>query len=146
MSLTEWLQHRFLAAHATSPQEIADLLAITRRDLREASSATHCPEWKLAIAFNAALQAATTALAAAGYRAAKGSGHHHYTLQSLRFTVGLDSETLLMLQTVKRKRDKSDYERAGGVSAQEALDAIALATQVVTRVREWLQAEHPDLM
>lgn len=145
MSLTEWLQHHFLAAHATSPQEIADLLAITRRDLREASSATHCPEWKLAIAFNAALLAATAALAAAGYRAAKGSGHH-YTLQSLRFTVGLDSATLLMLQTVKKKRDKNDYERAGGVSEQEALDAIALATQVVTRVREWLQAEHPDLM
>jgi hypothetical protein len=146
MSLTEWLQHRFVVPHTTSPQEIADLLAITRRDLKEAASGTHSPEWKLAIAFNAALQAATAALAAAGYRATKGATHHHYTLQSLRLTVGLDCETLLMLQTVKKKRDKSDYERAGGVSEQEALDAIALATEVCTRVHDWLEAEHPDLM
>jgi hypothetical protein len=146
MSLTEWLQHRFVVPHTTSPQEIADLLAITRRDLKEAASGTHCPEWQLAIAFNAALQAAAAALAAAGYRTTKGANHHHYTLQSLRLTVGLDSETLLMLETVKKKRDKSDYERAGGISEQEALDAIALATEVCTRVRDWLGAEHPDLM
>jgi len=146
MSLSEWLRHRFVVPHETNHQEIADLLSIIHRDLKESESGTHCPEWKLSIAFNAALQAATAALAAAGYRVPKGGSHHYYTLQSLRFTVGLDSEAVLKLETVKKKRDISDYTRAGAVSDQEALEVIALATEVCARVLRWLEAEHPDLM
>jgi hypothetical protein len=42
-------------------------------------------DWKLNIAYNAALQAATAALAAAGYRAAR-EQHHYRTIQSLALT------------------------------------------------------------
>lgn len=45
------------------------------------------PDWKLNIAYNAALQAATAALAASGYRAAR-EQHHYRTIQSLAHTLG----------------------------------------------------------
>jgi hypothetical protein len=45
------------------------------------------PDWRLNIAYNAALQAATAALAAAGYRASR-EAHHCRAIQSLAFTIG----------------------------------------------------------
>jgi len=46
-------------------------------------------DWKLNIAHNAALQAATAALAAAGYRAGR-DAHHYRVIQSLQLTVAPD--------------------------------------------------------
>jgi len=46
-------------------------LRLAERDLRECQAAGLSPDWRLAIAYNAALQSATAALAAAGYRAAR---------------------------------------------------------------------------
>jgi hypothetical protein len=48
----------------TSPQEIADLLAIVDRDLHNSQVDDLSPDWQLNIAYNAALQAAKAALAA----------------------------------------------------------------------------------
>jgi len=49
-------------------------------------------DWRLNIAYNAALQAATAALAASGYRAAR-EAHHLRVMKSLEFTIGLDKNT-----------------------------------------------------
>src|SRR5207249_9102256 len=46
-------------------------------------------DWRFAIAYNAALQAATAALAAAGYRASR-ENHHYRVIQSLELTLGKD--------------------------------------------------------
>ncbi len=48
----------------------------------------------MSIAYNAALQTATAALAAAGYRATRDS-HHYRVIQSLAFTIGADRESKL---------------------------------------------------
>jgi len=58
-------------AHKTSTQEISDLLALVDRDLADCQLSELSPDWRLNIAYNAALQAATAALATAGYRAAR---------------------------------------------------------------------------
>ncbi len=83
MSLENWRQSGWLSAHEPSPQEIADLLAIADRDLRDCQAEGLSTDWRFNIAYNALLQAATAALAAAGYRAARDS-HHYRILQSLR--------------------------------------------------------------
>ncbi len=57
--------------HQTSPREIADLFGVADRDLRDCQVRGLSADWRLNIAYNAALQIATVALAAAGYRAAK---------------------------------------------------------------------------
>lgn len=73
MSLQDWLSNRWLTEHETSPQEIADLLGVIDRDLADCQTAGLSPDWKLTIAYNAALQVATAALAVAGYRAGRDS-------------------------------------------------------------------------
>jgi len=72
VSLADWLNDGWLVKHESSAEEIAALLAIVERDLANATLAGLSEDWKLNIAYNAALQAATAALAAAGYRAARG--------------------------------------------------------------------------
>ena len=66
MSLTDWARNGWVVEHRTSPQEIADLLGVTDRDLRDGVVKDLSEDWRLAIAYNAALQCATTALAACG--------------------------------------------------------------------------------
>src|SRR5208337_3104011 len=96
MSLRSWLQNGWLVEHVTSLEEIGNLLAIADRDLA-ASQAPKLPsDWRLAIAYNAALQAANAALAAAGYRASRDS-HHYRVIQSLSLTIGAASGTVRQL-------------------------------------------------
>ena len=71
MSLRDWQKNSWLVEHKSSPEEIAALLAIVERDLANAGLAGLAEDWKLNIAYNAALQAAAMALAASGYRAAR---------------------------------------------------------------------------
>ncbi len=71
MSLKDWLANNLIEEHGPSPDEIADLLKICDRDLQKAGIEEIGPDWRVSIAHNAALQAATAALAAAGYRARK---------------------------------------------------------------------------
>ena len=82
MSLQDWLKNRWLVEHQTSRQEILGLLSMADRDLTQCRTPSLSPDWQLNIAYNAALQMATAALAAAGYRAAR-EAHHYRVIQSL---------------------------------------------------------------
>ena len=86
MSLQDWLKSRWLIEHQTSRQEISDLLGMADRDLTQCRTPHLSPDWQLNIAYSAALQAATAALAAAGYRAARDT-HHYRVIQSLAYTI-----------------------------------------------------------
>ena len=91
MSLRDWLNNRWLEEHQTSSQEIADLLAIADRDIADSQIPALSADWKMTIAYNAALQLATAALAASGYRAVRES-HHYRIIQSLSYTINADVE------------------------------------------------------
>jgi len=68
MSLQNWLNNGWLEEHRTSSQEIAALFAVADRDLSDCRTSGLSSDWRLNIAYNAALQTATAALAASGYR------------------------------------------------------------------------------
>ena len=81
-SLRDWLRAGWLSEHQPSREEISDLLGVADRDLGDCQSSGLSPDWRLAIAYNAAMQLAVAALAAAGYRASR-EGHHYRVIQSL---------------------------------------------------------------
>ena len=58
MSLEDWAKNGWLRPHKTTPREIADLLGIVDRDVKEAERATS-DDWKFGIAYNAALKLCT---------------------------------------------------------------------------------------
>ena len=145
MSLKDWLENGWLIEHETSPAEILDLLAVADRDLTDCQSPGLSPDWRLAIAYNAALQAATAALAASGYRASR-EVHHYRVIQSLRYTLGTDPGLVLVFDKFRKKRNIGGYERAGAVSEQEAQKMISLAGKLRGEADRWLRIHHPELL
>ncbi|MGH7702082.1 MAG: hypothetical protein ACREMO_03250 [Gemmatimonadales bacterium] len=99
----------------------------------------------MGIAYNAALQLATIALAATGYRPDRLRAHER-TILSLGFTVALSQDAIDVLDGVRRKRNISNYERAGTASASEAFEVLALAQDLRRCVQEWLETHHPGLL
>ena len=145
MSLRGWHSNGWLSEHRTSAEEIADLLGVADRDLNDCRVAGLSADWRFAIAYNAALQAATAALAAAGYRATRDS-HHYRVLQSLAHTVGADATELRRLDMFRKKRNIGGYEAAGRISNAEADSMIAAATALRARVEAFLRTERPELL
>ncbi len=143
--MRDWLKNGWLTEHETTCQEIADLLGVIDRDLSDCQSPGLSPDWRLGIAYNAALQVAAAALAAAGYRVARES-HHFRAIQSLTFTLGCDAPLIAQLEAFRKKRNQSDYERAGAISAQEAREMIDLAKRLRDGLLPWLRHAHPDLL
>ena len=145
MSLKDWLKNGWLVEHKTSPAEIADLLGVIGRDLADCETSGRSPDWRLNIAYNAALQAATAALAASGYRAAR-EAHHYRVIQSLAYTIGANRKLITQLDRFRKKRNIDEYDRAGTVSDQEAGEMVVLAKTLRDEVYTWLRTYYPELM
>jgi hypothetical protein len=97
------------------------------------------------IAYNAALQAATAALAAAGYRASRDS-HHYRVIQSLRETLGTEAAAVATFDAFRKKRNITGYERIGLVSDADADTMRALAVRIRDDVVAWLGKHHRGLV
>jgi hypothetical protein len=145
MSLQSWLQNSWLVQHKTSPEEITNLLGISDRDLAACQVKQLPADWRFAIAYNAGLQAATAALAAAGYRAAR-DNHHYRVIQSLEFTTAPGRKLIDIFDSFRKKRNISSYNVAGSVSDKEADEMLKLATSLRADVESWIRATHPALL
>ena len=136
-----------ILAFAISPQnrkfEISS--RVVDRDLQDSQVAALSPEWRLNIAYNAALQAATAALAACGYRAAR-EAHHFRIIQSLAHTIGAEKSLIHQFEGFRKKRNIGGYERMGLVSDHEAEEILALAMDLRNKVTDWLHSNFPRFL
>jgi len=145
MSLNDWVNNSWLTPHQTSVEEIRNLLAVCDRDIRDCQAEGLSPDWQMNIAYNAALQAATTALAACGYRASR-DAHHYRVIQSLIHTIGVEKDLVIQFDQFRKKRNIGGYEQAGLVSKKEAEEMFKLAVELRKRVQWWLQASYPEFL
>jgi len=145
MSLSAWLKNGWLLEHRPSRLETSHLLDLVDRDLADCRNAALSKDWRFNIAYNAALQCAKAALAAAGYRAVKGV-HHYRVILSLEHTVGLDKKAVNALDAFRKKRNTSEYNHAGAITDKELDEITALAERLRRLVERWIHSEHPELM
>lgn len=145
MSLQSWLENGQIRAHQTNKNEITELFKAVDRDLADSQVQGLSADRRFATAYNAALLVATMALAASGYRAQQ-EGHHYWSIQSLAFTLELDTKTINQLNGFRRKRNIADYERVGMASEQEIKSLVALAKKLRVMVIDWLKKNHPELI
>jgi len=143
MSLQLYLSNGWIREHETSPAEIAELLAIADRDIGQSQLDGLGPEWRFGIAYNAALQLATAALAAAGYKAER-QNKHMRTIACMAFTFGTGND-VDFFDRCRRKRHTHLYDRVGAISAQEATEMVAFAVRIRTVVERWLRDHHCKL-
>ena len=114
------------------------------RDLKDSQAKDLSGDWRFAIAYNAALQAATVALAAAGYRASRES-HHYRVIQSLELTLGKDGKFVRAFDAFRKKRNVSSYDIGGGISHREVEEMIGIARTLQQDVEEWIRKNHASL-
>src|SRR5438876_7604459 len=139
MSLTNLEAAGWLVEHKATPEEIRDLFAVAERALKDSAVTGISSDTQLGLAYNAALQVSTAALAAAGYRAAR-EKKHYVTLQSLIHTIGADARLVARLDAFRKKRNIGDYERAGSTSPKEAKEDLH------DQVRAWIEKSRPELV
>jgi uncharacterized protein (UPF0332 family) len=140
LSLNDWLKNGWLIEHKTGTEEIQDLFRIVDRDLKDCEVTKLSPDWRFNIAYNAALQCAKAALAVAGYRTSRES-HHYRLIHSLAYTIQADDKLIIQFDMFRKKRNISDYMRAGEVSDLEVSEMIALAKKLRRCVNEWIMAK-----
>lgn len=145
MSLKDWLSNGWLIEHETTREEIADLFGVAQRDIADAQISGLSPDWRLNIAYNAALQLAIAALAAEGFRPSRDS-HHYRAIQSLACTIHADSKFIYRFEQFRKKRNIGGYEKAGGVSDTEAAEMCEIAAELYEHIKSWLKSEHPELI
>ena len=135
MSLSDWERNGWVVKHQTSSREVRDLLQVVERDLADSAAEGLSADWRMNIAYNAALQSATAALAAAGYRPSR-DAHHYRVIQGV----------VASFDAFRKKRNISGYERIGLVSDADADAMRALATTLRDDVRAWLTRNHAELL
>ena len=99
-----------LKAHPPDVDEIERLLAAAARGIADARSDAISAETRFDAAYRAIMQVALAALMSHGYRPdTKRPGHHATVIQVLSLTLGLESSRVLVLDTLRRKRNLTDY-------------------------------------
>ena len=146
MSLSDWQKNAWVKPHQPDPPGIERLLAVVERDLRVSGDVNMDTDWRFVAAYNAALQAATIALHACGYEASKGGGAHHYTIESLKLTIGDDGSLVEQLQAFRSKRGGAVYEMTGIATETEINELRDLAAGLRQRLLAWLKREHAELL
>ncbi|HEV3147952.1 MAG TPA: hypothetical protein VGZ24_04840 [Chthoniobacterales bacterium] len=145
MSLEQWAKNGWLRPHKSSKQEIADLLRIVDRDLKDAESDISS-DWKFGIAYNAALKLCTILLHASGYRPEQKLGHYR-TITSLPLVLGNEQkDNADYLDTCRGKRNTAEYDSAGAVSDHDVKELVGFVREMRRGVMEWLQKNHPELL
>ena len=145
MSLQNWEKNNWLVKHKPTAGEITQLLGLADRDLKDSQAKDLTDDWKLTIAYNSALQSATAALLACGYRASR-EMHHYRVIGSLAFTINANVDLISKLDKFRKKRNISDYEIAGSVTEGEAKETLRLAKELRKEVAGWLGKAHPKLL
>lgn len=145
MSLQQWHKNGWLKPHATTPSQISELWGIAERDLKDARTARLSADWQFGIAYNAVLKLCAILLYAEGYRADKTLAHYR-TLQSLALILGKErQDDADYLDACRVKRNTAEYDLAGQISEDEAVELIEFAEDLKGTVLEWLEARHPKL-
>ena len=135
----------WLRPHATSRQEIGNLLAIVERDLQDAQAGIS-PDSRFGIAYNAALKLCTILLHAEGYRPER-TLQHYRTIQCLPIVLGEDrKDDAAYLDACRSKRNRVEYDYVGGASEDDAEELIAFTRSLRDDVLSWLRAKHPGYL
>ncbi len=120
--------------------------ALIARDLADATVAGLSADRRFATAYNAALLAATMAIACAGYRVTARTGHHKISFESIKLVLGVAADNYAdYFETCRRKGNVIDYTRSHVATGTEAEEILKKATKFYEAVESWIESKFPDL-
>lgn len=95
---------------AVDPLSIKRLLAAAKRNIQDSHLPGLSNENRFDAAYKAIMQMANAALQARGFRTLTSRpGHHQTMIQSLVKTLGIELETVITLDALRKQRNVADY-------------------------------------
>lgn len=145
MNLKDWLDNGWLRSHATSREEIENLVGIVERDLQDAQGGIS-RDWRFGIAYNAAPKLCSVLLYAEGYRPER-TLQHYRTIQCLPMILGEDrKDDAAYPDACRPKRNRVEYEYVGGASEDDVEELLAFTRSLREDVLSWLGPKHPEYL
>jgi uncharacterized protein YqeY len=71
-------------------------------------------------------------------------GHHQTAIQTLSKTIGLEQNTIIVLDALRKQRNVSDYE-GDPISDQAVVECLKQAKKLRKVVNNWIAINRPDL-
>ena len=125
---------------------ILRLLNSADRNIQDAHVNQVSDENRFDAAYKSIMQLANAALQANGFRTLSSKPGHHMTMvESLSKTIGLDSETVIVLDTLRKQRNATDYSGHNGPESTMK-ECISRAEDLFHDVRRWIEKHKPDLL
>ena len=126
-------------------ENITRLLAAARRNIADAKIMAVSSENRFDAAYKAIMQLASASLQANGCRTLTSKpGHHMTMIQTLGQTLGLDKQTVIVLDALRKQRNVADY--SGDIVPESATkDCLMQAEDLLEHVSCWLKDNRPDL-
>lgn len=138
MSLENLVKIGQLEQIAPDSHDINRLLEAAKRSLNDAQLSGLSAEGRFDMAYKAIMQSANAALQANGFRTLTSKpGHHQTMIQTLPLTVGLDKDTTIQLDALRKQRNVIDYS-GDIVSDTMANAAIEHAASLLSIVQDML--------
>jgi hypothetical protein len=144
MSLQNLLDIGSLDEAAPRRADVQRLLAAAERNLKDAGVTAISDENRFDAAYKCVMQCAIAGLLVNGYRTSTSKpGHHQTAIQSLPTTIGLDRETMVELDELRKLRNCDDYE-GDPIRPSAVEEAQGHARALLAQLRDWLAAHHPE--
>lgn len=145
MTLQNLLAIHSLVAYTAQRADVQRLLAAAERNLNDAAVTAISDENRFDAAYKCVMQCAMVSLWANGYRTSTSKpGHHQTAIQTLPLTVGLDSRTMVVLDSLRRIRNLNDYD-GDPISPTAVEECQKQAGALLAHVRAWLTANRSEL-
>ena len=146
MSLANLLKINQLQVHRPSKEAVQRLLEAAKRNLADAHIGAVSGESRFDAAYKCIMQCAMVALWVNGYRTSTSQpGHHQTVIQTLPTTIGLPQSTVIILDSLRKQRNVSDYE-GDPISDQAVIECIKQAEKLYQDVLAWISNNRSDLI
>ncbi|MEN8131833.1 MAG: DNA-binding protein [Pseudomonadota bacterium] len=125
---------------------IGRLLSAAKRNIADAHVGEISAGNRFDAAYKAIMQLANAALQANGFRTLTSKpGHHMTMIQTLSQTVGVDRQTVIVLDALRKQRNVADYS-GDIVPASAVEECVSHAEALLNSVVGWLKANNPELL
>ena len=145
MSWRKLLDAGNVAAEPTSLAELDNLRSIVKRCLKDAQVPGISDEARFVLAYDAVRSLSVMLVRAAGYRPKKLGGHLN-TFLALREVDPVFTKLSAYFDSCRNKRNTSEYDYSGGVSAADAEALFQAAQKFAVEAEDWLKVHHPALV
>lgn len=127
-------------------ETVRRLLDGASRHIADAKVQAVSAETRFGSAYTAVRMLADVGLHAHGYRTLTSKpGHHQTAIQTLPTTFGVDAQTVVRLDKLRKQRNLTEY--SGDIIPESAVtECLSQAESLNTVARNWLNMNRPDLL